>query len=177
MTNFRLIVLVLMVAGLASRAHSQGNLAPLYVFTNGDGSITPYQSGQMLEAGQTYDLTATPDAGYQFVSWEPVDVFIITTTNYLNGEPIFPIVSIDPLVVATNVYGADLEFTMQDVTDITAEGENPNIVQAFGWQANFEPLPEPTDAAIVGSGFTVMAVVRRRTWQKYRILKPFRKRT
>jgi hypothetical protein len=83
-------LMAMAMAIFAQWGYSQGTLAPLYVFTNGDGTITPYQSGQMLEVGQTYDLTATPDFGYEFSSWEPVDVSVITQTNYIRDEPILP---------------------------------------------------------------------------------------
>jgi hypothetical protein len=156
----------LAMACFAHVGYSQGTLAPLYLFTNGDGSITPYQSRQMLEAGQTYDITATPDAGYQFNSWEPVVIFIITQTNYDDtGNPVLPPHSVHgSMVLATNIYGADLEFTLQNVMDITSEGTNPSIIEAFGWQANFVPIPEPADAVITAYGFAVIAMARRRRW-------------
>lgn len=170
--NWVRIWFVLAMVCFAHMGYSQGTLAPLYVYTNGDGSISPYQSGQMLEVGQTYDLTATPDPGYQFSSWEPVDVFIFTQTNYNNGEPVLPpTVSIVPSVVPTNIYGADLEFTMQDVIDITSPGENPEIVQAFGWQANFVPVPEPAETAIVGCGLAVIALRRKILPRKHAMAK------
>lgn len=146
----------------ACSGYSQGTLAPLYLYTSGDGSITPYQSGQMLEVGQTYDITAVPDAGYEFSSWQPVDVFIFTTTNYNNGVPILPpVVSIVPSVEETNIYVSDLEFTMQDVMQVSSEGSDPDIVRAFGWQADFVAVPEPATGAIFGCGLAAMAVVRR----------------
>ena len=148
---------------LAQPGFSQDTLAPLYLFTNGDGTITPYQSGQMLEVGQAYDITATAADGNEFSSWQPVNVFIFTQTNYdPNGEPILPpTVSIVASVVPTNIYGSVLEFTMQDDVTLTSVG-NLNITQAFGWQADFVPVPEPAEATIVGYGFAAMAVARRR---------------
>lgn len=160
------LMLWLALTCFAPPVYSQGTLAPLYLYTSGDGSITPYQSGQMLEAGQTYEITAIPDAGYQFSSWQPVNIFIITQTNYAGGNPIIPPVqSIIPSVVPTNIFGADLEFALQSVLDVTADGLNPNIVEASGWQADFVPIPEPAEAVMVGCGFAVMAVIRRRTWK------------
>jgi hypothetical protein len=160
----------LAIVCFAQPGYSQGTLGtltPLYIFTNGDGSITPYQSGQMLGVGLIYDMTATPDAGYQFSSWEPVNIFITTQTNYdAEGDPILPPLQfIDPSVVPTNIYGADLEFTMQDVMEVSPAGSNPNIIEAFGWQANFVPVPEPADVVIVGCGLAVMVAVRCR--QRY----------
>jgi hypothetical protein len=166
-----MLLLVLVGMCLAQRGFSQGTYAPLYLFTNGDGSITPYQSGQMLEVGQTYTITATPAAGYEFSSWQPVNVFIFIQTNYNGGQPVLPpIESMDESLIPTNIYGADLEFTLQSVTMLSAEGANPVIYQASGWQADFVPVPEPADAAMAGCGFAVMAVVRHRQWRRSRNL-------
>ena len=132
-------------------AYSQGNPAPLYLFTSGNGSITPYQSGQMLEAGQTYEIAATPAEGYQFTSWQPANVFVITQTNFSSeGVPILPpVMSIVPSVPPTNIYGDTLEFTLQDGTLITSPGENPAIFRTLGWQADFVPVLEPAVTATV----------------------------
>jgi Divergent InlB B-repeat domain len=162
------VTLAMMCLVQASYCQGTLTLSPLYVFTDGDGSITPYQNGQMLTVGMNYELTATPDAGYEFNSWQPVNVFIITQTNYDNfGDPIIPPTqSIIPSVVATNIYGADLEFTMQDTESVAAG--NPTIVEAFGWQANFVPVPEPAETAIVSCGLAFIAAVRRRQRQRRR---------
>src|ERR1700677_1244561 len=98
---------ILVIVYLAQSGFSQDTLAPLYLFTNGDGTISPYQSGQMLDVGQTYDLTATAANGYEFNSWQPVNVFIFTQTSYdSNGDPILPpTVSIVTSVVPTNISG------------------------------------------------------------------------
>jgi hypothetical protein len=153
---------ILMVLCLAQRGYSQGTLAPLYVFTTGDGSVTPYQSGQMLEVGQTYTIMATPAAGYEFSSWQPVNVFIFIQTNFNGGNPVLPPVeSIDESLIPTNIYGADLEFTMQGMM-LSQEGANPVISETSGWQANFVPVPEPAEAVVAGCGLAVMAVFRQR---------------
>jgi hypothetical protein len=120
---------ILIVLCLAQRVYSQGTLAPLYVFTTGDGFVTPYQSGQMLEVGQTYTITATPAAGYEFSSWQPVNVFIFIQTNFNGGNPVLPPVeSIDESLIPTNIYGADLEFTMQGMM-LSQEGANPVLYE------------------------------------------------
>jgi hypothetical protein len=117
----------------------------------------------MLEVGQKYDITATPADGYEFSSWQPVNVFISIQTNYFAGNPVLPPTeSIVPDALPTNIYGADLEFTMQDVTMITGEGQNPSISEVLGWQVNFVSVPEPTEAAIVGCGFAALTVARHR---------------
>jgi hypothetical protein len=161
-------LVMLMIGSFGIRVCSQDVLTPLYVFTNGCGSVTPYLSGQMLEVGQTYDLTAVANAGYEFTSWQPVDVLILSQTNFEpNGDPILPpnqeiAYSLEP----ANFYGPVLEFTMQDIAQISPEGSNPNTVEAFGWQANFVPLPEPGDVAVIGCGIVAVAFVRLRILQK-----------
>ncbi|HEY1786642.1 MAG TPA: hypothetical protein VGJ73_00735 [Verrucomicrobiae bacterium] len=166
------ILFALTILYFAQAAYSQGTLAPLYVFTNGNGNITPYQSGQMLEVGQSYDLLATPAAGYQFSSWEQLSVFVFTQTNYSQfGDPILPpVISIVPLVVLTNFYEANLEFEMQDTVLVTAS--SPNIVEAIGWQADFVPIPvpEPAPVIIIGCGLVVTVVMRHRQRRRCRIL-------
>jgi hypothetical protein len=44
-------------------------LAPLQLFTNGLGTITPYYSNAWLQVGRNYTLTAVPAAGFGFVNW------------------------------------------------------------------------------------------------------------
>ncbi len=77
MKKFILVALVtLATVCFAGRSHGQDTLAPLYLYTSGDGNITPLESGQLLDVGQSYDMTAVPDAGYVFSSWQPVNVFV-----------------------------------------------------------------------------------------------------
>src|SRR5690349_18981291 len=57
---------------------TQSSLAPLYLSTNGSGSITPFQTGQLLEVGQSFQMTAIPDAGFAFDSWQQASFFVFT---------------------------------------------------------------------------------------------------
>lgn len=153
---------VLCLLSFAPMGYSQDASAPLYLFTQGNGSISPSQSGQMLEVGQTYIITATPGPGYEFKSWQPVNVFIFVQTNFdSGGNPILPPVeTIVPSAVPTNIYGADLDFTLQDVTVLSADGSNPSITLTSGWQADFVPLPQPADItglSVNGPALTIAA--------------------
>jgi hypothetical protein len=59
-----------------SQSFAQGVIsAPLLLFTNGAGSISPFQGGQLLVVGQNYEMEGVPDSGFGFSSWQPVDVF------------------------------------------------------------------------------------------------------
>jgi len=165
MKRFKFILLVaLATVCFARQSYAQGTLAPLYLFTSGSGSITPLQNGDLLQVGQTYDMTAIPDSGFVFSSWQPVNVFAITQTNFdSGGNPILPpMTSIVPSLVPQFTYQPDLQFVMQPLMAITTNGQNPNISQSVGWQANFVPIPEPSGATILVCGFTVAAWFRRR---------------
>ena len=63
MKKFVIHALVMVtVACFAHRSGGQGmQYAPLELFTNGPGRITPLHAGQMLEVWQTYNMVATPD--------------------------------------------------------------------------------------------------------------------
>src|SRR5262245_35108477 len=87
------IVLVVITAGGAAEVYGQETNASLALFIKGGGSVAPLTNGQLLVVGQSYNMVATPDAGYVFDNWQPVNVF--TTTNFVvdtNGVTI-PVVS------------------------------------------------------------------------------------
>jgi hypothetical protein len=142
---FLLLLIVLAIQWLPAQPPGDSIEAPLFVFTNGRGQIYPNYDGEMLKVGRRYRMKAVPENGYRFASWEPVNVFIITQTNFTAlGEPILPpVVSIVPSDVPTYTYRPDLKFTMKDIIWISPDGSNPNIIRAFGWQANFVPWYQP----------------------------------
>ena len=163
MKKFMLILLVTLATVCFTReSRAQGTLAPLYLFTSGAGSITPFQNGDLLQVGQSNNMTAIPDSGYAFSSWQLVNVFIITQTNFDSGHnPILPLsTSVDPSPVPQFTYQPELGFIMQPLRMITSNGSNPNISEIVGWQANFVAVPEPSDATLIVSGFTVIALFR-----------------
>jgi hypothetical protein len=165
MKKFVLLLLVtLAMVCFARQSHAQGTLAPLYLFTSGAGSITPFQNGDLLQVGQSNNMTAIPDSGYTFSSWQLVNVFIIAQTNFdSGGNPILPpITSIDASPVPQFTYQPELGFIMQPLMMIITNGSNPNIAEIVGWQANFVAVPEPSDATLVVFGFTLIALFRRR---------------
>jgi hypothetical protein len=139
-----LLVIILAIQTLPAQVNEGDFYVPLYVFTNGPGRIHPFRQGEVLRVGRRYAMTAIPERGYKFAGWQPVDVFIITQTNFnAHGEPILPpIQSIVPSLGPTNSYEAELDFTMRDTIWISPDGSNPSIVRAFGWQANFVPWYE-----------------------------------
>ena len=167
MKNFILISLITLTAvGPTRECFSQGTLAPLYLYTTGNGSITPLQNGQSLVVGQTYDMTAVPDAGYVFNSWQPVNVFIFTQiTSDAQGNPNPPIISTVASPVPEYTYDPDLQFTMQPEMTIFNNPGVETIMQDSGWQANFEAIPEPSAWALlvfVGGAFFLGHTGRKR---------------
>src|SRR6187455_1031015 len=83
-----IIMLVVATVHITPRSGGQGTAyAPLQVFTNGPGRISPFHAGQMLEVWGTRRMVAISDPGFAFISWEWVDVFIKTTrfTNSTGG--------------------------------------------------------------------------------------------
>jgi hypothetical protein len=136
-----LLAMVLAVQWLPAQVVENSWYAPLFVFTNGPGRIFQAYNGEILRVGDRYTMEAVPNRGYKFASWQPVNVFIITQTNFDGeGKPILPPVrSIVPSVVPTNIYSPDLDFIMDDITWISPEGSNPSIARTSGWQANFVP--------------------------------------
>jgi len=139
---FRLIELAFIIlASSTSLIHAQDtNTAPLALFINGGGTVSPLTNGQVLVVGQSYNMVATADNGYSFSSWQQVNVF--TTTSYVvdtNGNAI-PVVStiLRPLPPYTNQ--PSLDFVMQPVTTIYNNPGFRTITESSGWQANFEPI-------------------------------------
>src|SRR5215471_11022128 len=116
MKAFRLITLAILIAtSRATQAYAQGTTAPLPLFINGGGTVSPLTNGQMLEVGQAYEMTAFPDAGFVFNSWQPVNVFTLTTfviDQYGNTNTVVS-VSLSPVPTYTNT--PSLSFIMQPV--------------------------------------------------------------
>jgi hypothetical protein len=161
MKKFTLILSVIMAAvcfGL--RSHAQGVLAPLFLYTNGAGSITPLQDGQLLEVGLSYDMTAIPDSGSVFSSWQPVNVFTQTTFVIDENGITNSLVSVTAAPVSSYTTQPLLEFTMQPTTVILNNPGVSTITENSGWQANFAQVPEPSAVWLVTCGLPVLLWLR-----------------
>jgi len=139
---FRLIILSTVIAAwIVSQAQAQTTNAPLSLFMNGGGSVAPLTNGESLVVGQNYNMVATPDPGFAFTSWEPVNVF--TSTEVIRdayGNPLPPVVSIVVSPVPNYTYEASLSFVMQPVVVIYDAPGVRTVTKGAGWQANFEPF-------------------------------------
>jgi hypothetical protein len=157
-----IVFVILMTLCLARHGHAQGTLVPLPLFTDGNGSITPFQDGQLLEAGQTYEMTAIPDAGFAFSSWQPVNVYTETTyiISTLGGSTTTNIntSTVNSPLPATSEQ-ATLDFTMQPM-DVIYDSENSTLTVISGWQANFVAVPEPASIALMVIGFSAIVVLK-----------------
>jgi Divergent InlB B-repeat domain len=130
-----------LAASIDWQTRAQSTNAPLYLSINGGGNVSPLTNGQLLVVGQSYNMVATPDAGFAFTSWEPVNVF--TTTEVVldaYGNPLPPVVSIVAALIPAFTYEASLSFVMQPVTVIYDVPGVRTVTKGSGWQANFEPV-------------------------------------
>jgi hypothetical protein len=157
-------ILTLATVCFAYQSYAQGVLyAPLFLFTNGAGSISPLQDGQLLEVGQTYDMKAIPDDGYVVSSWQPVDVAELAIqigTDPSTGQPIFQtslVAQPQPEFTVESV----LEFTMQPES-VILDTPSHMITESSGWQANFVPVPEPSSFALFVCGLATIGFLRLR---------------
>jgi hypothetical protein len=138
----------------------------LQLFISGNGSVTPLQAGDLLTVGQTYDMEAVPAADSVFSSWQPVNVTTVTQFDLdANGNPVPIYISTVPLLVADYSYQPILEFTMQPDT-VIADTPTLSIVQSYGWQANFIPVPEPSSIGLIACGLTAIFFHRSNTCLK-----------
>ena len=141
MKTLQLITLATTIAASnVSPIHAQGTNVPLSLFINGGGSVSPLTNGELLEVGQSYNMVATPDAGYAFSNWQPVNVF--TFTNFVtdtNGNTV-PVVSTTASPMPPYTNQASLHFIMQPVVLIYDNPGVGTITEGSGWQANFEPI-------------------------------------
>lgn len=131
---------IVVAATISSQAPAQVTNAPLYLSINGGGNVSPLTNGESLVVGQTYNMVATPDPGFVFSSWNPVNVFTFTDVVLdAYGNPLPPVVSTVASPVANFTYEASLDFVMQ--SDVLIESTaSVTINKGTGWQANFEPI-------------------------------------
>jgi len=146
---------ILAMVCFGSQNYAQGTEAPLYLFTVGSGAVTPLQNGQLLEVGQSYDMTAIPDLGSTFGSWQAINV--VVNIEHIPGQSTTTNVTIEPL--AEYIQTPTLTFTMQAPTEVVS-GFGA-IIGNSGWQANFEPVPEPLNIELIVYGLSGFALLRR----------------
>jgi hypothetical protein len=112
---------------------------PLFLYTNGSGTISPYQNGQMLEAGHSYVLTACAASGCEFNKWQMVTVSTeVKTVNYPSG---LTVITTNTTVIETDryFYNARLNFTAESSSVQTLDDHpgTSRVTRVSGWRANF----------------------------------------
>jgi hypothetical protein len=119
-------------------------LSPLMLYTNGPGTISPFEDGQMHEVGRTYYMIAIPEPGYAFTSWNPAEVFTLTSivldTIPIPGTVITNTNTSVTLSPVPRYTGAQrLRFTMEPV-EVLYNNNGNTLTRSYGLQANFVPL-------------------------------------
>ena len=161
----RSVLIAIAAVAIVCFAH-QGNAqgivcyAPLHLFINGLGGVSPLLDGEMLEVGQSYDMTAIPDSGFAFSSWQPVNVFTFTSYIVDPGGTVSTNISVVSSPVAQFTYTSSLSFTMQPENLIYDNAGVQTITEGSGWQVNFEAVPEPSSLALIMCGLTATAFLR-----------------
>ena len=134
-----LLIVMLAARWLPAQGTTGVTWAPLLLYTNGNGHISPYECGQMLQVGPRYFIRATPTRGCQFVAWQQVKTSVEVKTVIYPSGPV--IITTNTTVTPTGkpLNKAWMSFTMEPVT-VKLRNDNPGssvITEQKGWQANF----------------------------------------
>jgi len=157
------MVFLLATVCFVRQSQAQGSLTPLYLSISGDGTVSPLQNGQLLAAGQNYEMEAIAAAGYAFSGWQQLDLFTLYEITVgpegeTNPPIISTVVSADPISSEQPV----LDFTMQPVNVLYNVPGVEEITTGVGWQADFAPVPEPSSGALVTGGLIVILLLGKR---------------
>jgi hypothetical protein len=150
-----IVIVGVAIVCFARQSNGQGTMsfAPLHLYINGAGAVSPLLNGDMLQVGQSYSMTAIPDSGFAFSSWQPVNVFTFTSYIVDAGGTVSTNISVISSPVAQFIYTSSLSFTMQPENLIYDNPGVSTLTEGGGWQANFEPVPEPSSLALIMCGF------------------------
>lgn len=136
-----LVILVVMLAArwLAAQETSADSCAPLLLYTNGAGSFSPYQCGQMVQTGQVYTVSAIPNHGYHFRVWRQVKVAVAVKTIIYPSSAI--VVTTNTVITPTSVRNrkATMIINVEAPTVQVTEDDPGTTVttKSSGWEANF----------------------------------------
>jgi hypothetical protein len=167
MKNPNLVLLLTLTTGCCvCQGYGQGSLAPLYVFTNGFGSITPLQYGQLLEVGQSYEMTALPDSGFVFSSWQMANVFVDTEITMSASGSLVTNTFVTPSLLPSFTDTSTLTFTVAAIQVIFSDPGVRTISLNTGWQANFAAVPEPSSFGLTVFGLAGGSVLGIRRFRK-----------
>jgi hypothetical protein len=158
----KLLLVTLAVSAFlfGGKTRAQGT-APLHLFINGAGSVSPFHDGQLLEVGLSYDMVAVPDSGSAFSSWQPVNVFGFITRVIDAGGTVQTNISVVSSPVAEYFTTPTLSFTLAP-EELLSDTPAITVTKAGGWQANFEAVPEPASMALLLCGVAATGLFQRR---------------
>lgn len=139
--GIQLISLAIAITATA-RTHgfAQGSTAPLFLFISGGGSVSPLTNSEMLVVDETYNMIATPGAGFTFNGWQPVNVFTFTSYTIDASGNTNAVVSIVRSPGPTYTNQPSLNFVMQPEVVLQDNPGVSTITKSSGWQANFDPI-------------------------------------
>lgn len=134
-----ILAVMLAVQRLPAQSGTEGPSAPLLLCTNGCGTISPYNNGQMLEVGHNYTLSACPASGFSFDGWRqvtmattvqvtryPSDAWEITTNTYVVRRGRIFVHSLYIIVPAVSV-------------SVSSNGPSvTTVTRTEGWEADFK---------------------------------------
>jgi len=135
-----------------------GTPVPLYVFTNGSGHVDlylqnrpqqPVALGGMFPSGTELQLIARPFPGYQFVNWQPVEVYEVQSvivnpfggsTNFNHAIDVVPLPgSFRSPVMQVSVPPVELLYLDTTTNESGVIFTNNELTKGTGWEACFEP--------------------------------------
>jgi hypothetical protein len=136
---FVILVVMLSARWLAAQATTADSCAPLLLYTNGAGSFSPYQCGQMLQTGQVYSVSAIPNRGFHFHFWQQVKVTVAVKTVIYPSSAI--VSSTNTVITPTPARSkeATMKFHVEAPT-VQVNEDNPGTTvttRSLGWEANF----------------------------------------
>ncbi len=144
-----LVLLMVMLAAhwLPAQGTTGVAWAPLLLYTNGTGSISNLDrgqisnlyNGQMLQVGRRYFMAAVPERGSQFTMWRQVKKSVEVKTIIYPSSVVIITTNTTVLPTGIPLKTARVSFVMEPAT-VQVRNDNPGtsvITTCKGWQANF----------------------------------------
>jgi hypothetical protein len=137
---------------------------PIIILTSGAGSVTPNLSAASLSMGQTYTVTAVPDAGQEFAGW---------TGSYNSSSPQLTFLMKSNLVLQANFRASKFNpqagtysglFSQSDGVQLASAGSFQVSATKRGTYSGYVRLGGnryPVSGQLDGQGQTIKTIARR----------------